>query len=222
MKNLDKTFLKSRKIGLFLILPLIILIISASQINLVVEPLNTREKEGLVYTLAEARLTRDVNKFLYAKWTEPIFDYLLTDENDNIYRIQKLIKRHGGQDPLAYSAEGKFSLPTLQKEYNKYVNLGKNNWSAAIYVSMTLEEKNYLKMQERIAESENLELIKVYGKRMKKSGNHIRVLYKNLGNVGIEYEPQFMERNEFSDLIYKDYFLDISNSIGSIKIDFSY
>ncbi len=205
MKNLMKTLNLSRKHSIFFLLPLFLIILSASQLN---EPLSAIEKEGLVYTLEEARLTRDVNTFLYVKWEEPIFDYVLTQENNNMVRLQKFIKEQGGSDPLERSMEGRFNIPAMQTEYNKLINIGKNNKLAALYVSMTLEEKNYQKMQERIQVSENLQLIRLYGKRMGNTGDHIRILYRDLEKMGVDYEAQVMEQNEFLDLVQPDILLD--------------
>ena len=205
MKNLVKTLNFSRKHSIYLILPLFLIIFSSAYVN---EPLTASEKESLVYTIEESRLTRDVNMFLYAKWEEAIFDYVLTQENNNIYRLQKFIKEQGGYDPLSRSLEGKFNIPAMQTEYNKLINVGKNNKLAAFYVSMTLEEKNYMKMQERIQMAENLQLIRLYGKRMENSGTHIRILYRDLQKMGVDYEAQVMDQNEFMDIVQPDILLE--------------
>ncbi len=211
METLAKKFKNSRKIGLCLLLTIVVFVITGAKTNNGEnEPLNEQEKIGLVYSLEEARLTKDVNTFLYSKWEEPIFDYVLSQENMNMLRIQKLILKYGGENPLAYSVEGKFTIPALQEDFNKFINVGKNNEQAALYVSMTLAERNYLHMQERIAEANNLELIKLYGKRMTNTGKSIRVLFKKLGNLGPDYEPQYMDENEFFDLILKDRLKEIS------------
>lgn len=205
MKNSKKTLRSIGRNCHFFLLPFLLIILTSAYVN---EPLTANEKESLVYTIEEARLTRDINAFLYDKWDEPIFDYVMTQENNNIFRLQKFIKEQGGQDPLARSIKGTFNIPSMQQEYNKLMNIGKNSRLAAYYVSMTLQEKNYMKMQERIQMSENLQMIKLYGKRMEKSGDHIRILFKNLQKLDVDYEAQYMTKNEFMDIIQPDILLD--------------
>jgi len=211
METLAKTLKKSRKIGLCLLLTIVVFVITGAKTNIGSnEPLNEQEKIGLIYSLEETRLSKDVNTFLYEKWEEPIFDYVLSQENINMLRIQKLIIKYGGENPLAYSVEGKYTIPALQEDYNNFIKKGNNNEQAALYVSMTLAERNYSLMQQRIAEAHNLDLIKLYGKRMTSIGKHVRVLFKRLSNLGPDYEPQYMDENEFFDLILKDKLKEIS------------
>ena len=124
---------------------LLIFLFPALMSNLTVpkndNPLSGAEKEGLVYTLEEARLAQNVNAYLHDKWQEPMFEYVLNDETNNILKFQKFIKKEGGADPLGYAVNGKFNIPSMQDEYNKYIMIGKKYMEALIRLMGT--QSNY-------------------------------------------------------------------------------
>ena len=138
----------------------------------------------------------------------PVFSYVLTQEENHIYKLKRFIKEQGGYNPLKHSIKGKFNMPAMQADYNKYVNVGKNTATSALYVSMTIEEHNYINMQKRIAESENVALLKLYNNRLINIGDHIRVLYKRLRKMDVQYEAQVINQNEFEGILNPDILLE--------------
>ncbi|UZR94137.1 DUF2202 domain-containing protein [Chondrinema litorale] len=209
MKTLKNSLENSRKFGMSFLL---IFLFPALMSNLTVpkndNPLSGAEKEGLVYTLEEARLAQNVNAYLHDKWQEATFEYVLNDETNNILKFQRFIKKQGGSDPLSYAVNGKFNIPSMQDEYNKYIKIGKNSLLSAYYVSMTLEEQNYLNMENRINESKNTDLIKMYTNRLSSIGDHMRVLDKHMKKMDVAYEAQYMSQEKFEGILNPDILLD--------------
>lgn len=212
MRNLEKSLKNSRKYSLYFLLMLLFAsLISIQNIQKDDAPLSSMEKEGLVYTIEEARLAQNVNSFLFDKWEAPSFEYVMNDETNNMYKFQKLIKRQGGADPLEYAVYGKFNITSMQDIYNKYKKIGKNSLLSGYYVSMTLEEQNYVNMEKRIGDSSNSELIKLYNNRLSDIGNHIRVLNKHMKKLDVAYEAQFMSKEKFNNILNQNkMFNDIS------------
>ncbi|MFA4700931.1 DUF2202 domain-containing protein [Pyrococcus kukulkanii] len=56
-------------------------------------------------------------------------------------------------------------------------------------------------MQERIAQTNKVDIIAVYENLMKGSRNHLRSFVKLLESRGVKYEPQVLSKEEYKEII---------------------
>ena len=81
---------------------------------------------------------------------------------------------------------------------------GKDSEIAALIVGATIEEVDILDLDERIEQTDNSNILKVYSSLEKGSEAHLRAFVAQLKHRGYYYEPQFLSQEEFDDIINKE------------------
>jgi hypothetical protein len=136
------------------------------------QPLNAAETAHLLFLREEEKLALDVYQALSSKWKMRIFSNISAAEQRHFDAIGALIDRYGLADP-ASTTPGVFANPDLQKLYNNLIARGNRSLPDALEVGVTIEEKDIDDLKAATAETDNEDVLAVYGNLTNASQNHL-------------------------------------------------
>ncbi|WP_308700743.1 DUF2202 domain-containing protein [Pyrococcus yayanosii] len=151
--------------------------------------------------IEEEKLAHDVYIKLYEKWGLPIFNNIAKSETTHVESVRLLLKKYNLTDPTTSRGIGEFQNRDLQNLYNQLVEQGMKSEIDALKVGAYIEEIDIIDLQERIAQTDKIDIITVYENLMMGSRNHLRAFVKTLSNYGVTYEPQVLPKDEFEAII---------------------
>ena len=163
--------------------------------------LSDAEKNGILYMREEEKLARDVYKTLYDKWGLQIFANIASSEQTHMEAVKLLIDKYGLEDPAENKGVGEFSNAELQKLYNDLVAEGSKSIEDALKVGAMIEEIDILDLKKHISETDKEDIKLVYENLMKGSRNHLRAFTSTLSKYGVTYEPQYLSREEYTEIV---------------------
>jgi hypothetical protein len=166
------------------------------------EELSADEIEGILYMREEEKLARDVYLTLYDQWSLPIFQNIANSEQTHMDAVERLIDRYGLTDPAAGNDAGEFTDQTLQSLYDDLVTMGSRSLADALRVGAAIEEIDILDLAERVAQTDAVDIQRVYESLMIGSRNHLRSFVATLEQqTGETYEPQYLDQEAYDDII---------------------
>ena len=153
-----------------------------AQTALAVQPLNSEEAAHLLYMREEEKLALDIYQALYSKWNVRIFSNIAASEQRHFDALGTLIRRYGLSDP-AQTTAGVFTNPDLQKLYNDLLADGELTLTDALQAGVTIEETDIDDLKAAIADTDNRDLLTVYGNLLNGSANHLSAFNSHLEAV---------------------------------------
>jgi len=163
--------------------------------------LTQEEADGLLYMVEEEKLAHDVYITLYEKWGTQIFNNIAQSESTHVNAVRTLLQKYNLTDPTANEPVGVFTNPDLQALYNQLIEMGSKSEIDALKVGALIEETDIIDLQERIDQTDKLDIIATYENLMKGSRNHLRSFVKTLSTNGVTYEPQLLSKEEYDAII---------------------
>ncbi|WP_457741955.1 DUF2202 domain-containing protein [Thermococcus sp.] len=163
--------------------------------------LTQEEIDGLLYMVEEEKLAHDVYVTLYQKWGLQIFNNIAQSETTHVNAVRMLLEKYNLTDPTANEPVGVFTNPDIQALYNQLVEMGSKSVIDALKVGALIEETDIIDLQERIDQTDKLDIIATYENLMMGSRNHLRAFVKTLANYGVTYEPQLLSKEEYEAII---------------------
>ncbi len=163
--------------------------------------LNPSDQEALIFMREEEKLAKDVYLAMYEQWGLPIFLNISSSEQSHTEAIKSLLDGYNVADP-ASDELGVFTNPDLQVLYNDLVAQGSQSLADALRVGAAIEEIDILDLQERLAQTENSDIQRVFNNLLQGSSNHLRAFTSTLTNqTGTTYQAQFMSTDDFQAII---------------------
>jgi len=160
-----------------------------------------QEIEGILYMRDEEKLAHDVYTVLYDLWGLPIFRNIAESEATHTEAVRVLLERYDLPDPAATMEQGVYNDPTLQALYDELVAEGSESLESAIRVGAAIEEIDILVLQDRIAQTDEGDIILVYENLMQGSLNHLRSFVSTLNRqTGAPHSPQYLETSTYEDI----------------------
>ncbi len=163
--------------------------------------LSEAEKDGILYMREEEKLARDVYQTLYEKWKLQIFSNIARSEQTHMSAVKLLIDKYGLEDPAEGKAVGEFTDQKLQDLYNKLVEDGSKSIENALKVGAAIEEIDIIDLEKHISETNKEDIKIVYENLIKGSRNHLRAFTSTLTKYGVIYEPQYLSKDEYEQII---------------------
>jgi hypothetical protein len=164
--------------------------------------LSPEEAAGLAYMREEEKLAHDVYLTLYEQWGTNVFQNIARSEQTHTTAIKTLLDRYSLDDPAAGNGVGVFDDPDLQALYNTLVVQGSASLADAFKVGAAIEEIDILDLQERLAQTDNADIQRVYQNLENGSHNHLRAFVSNLGNqTGEVYQPQYLSQEAYDAIV---------------------
>ncbi len=158
------------------------------------------EANGLLWMREEEKLAHDVYVNMYQLWGVKTFDNISKAETKHTESVLSLLNIYGLEDP-ALPGIGDFSNADLQKLYNDLMAKGKLSLIDGLTVGAIIEEVDIIDLEERMDETENATILKVYSSLKKGSENHLKAYVYQLKTRGVDYKPQYLSQEEFDEII---------------------
>jgi hypothetical protein len=164
--------------------------------------LTTVEMEGLIYMREEEKLARDVYLALYDIWGMPVFQNIAGSEQAHMDSVLMLLDQYDLEDPAAGKDPGEFTNPLFQSLYEQLVGQGNLTQADALKVGTTIEELDIVDLEERLAQTNNEYIIRVYTNLLAGSENHLRAFVSNLERQTSEvFQPAYLDQEAYQAII---------------------
>ncbi len=141
--------------------------------------LSPAESAALLYMREEEKLAHDVYLTLFQKWGLPIFQNIATSEQTHTEAVRTLLIRYGLPDP-ASNQIGVFSNADLQAMYTKLIAQGELSAIEALKVGVTIEEVDIRDLENHLAETDQVDILRVYNNLLRGSYNHLNAFTREL------------------------------------------
>ncbi len=165
------------------------------------DTLSDAEAQCILYMREEEKAARDVYNTLYEAWGLRVFQNIARSEQAHVDAIKTLIDRYGLVDPAAGAGVGEYPNTELQDLYNELVASGSVSLTEALAVGALIEELDITDLQQRISDVTHEDVAWVYENLLNGSKNDLRAFVNNLGRYGETYEPVYMDRATFDELV---------------------
>jgi hypothetical protein len=176
--------------------------LNGTQNSLVDGELSEEETAGLIYMREEEKLARDVYITLYEGWGLPVFKNISQSEQAHTEAVKGLLEAYGLDDPVNIDEVGVFSDPEIQELYDQLILQGSQSLVDALKVGATIEEIDILDLEERLEQTDEPDIQRVYGNLLNGSSNHLRAFVSTLKRqTGEDYSPQYMSQEAFDAII---------------------
>lgn len=159
--------------------------------------LSTEEIVALKFMREEEKLAHDVYAALYGLWGANVFYQISLSETTHTEAILALLTKYGIADPAANTAPGEFADPALQALYNTLMGMGQVNLIEALKVGALIEETDIHDINEKVAITDEADILNVYTSLLCGSGNHLRAFNEKLLEQGVSYVPQVVTQAEW-------------------------
>ena len=166
--------------------------------------LTQQEEEDLKFSREEEKLARDVYLFSYEKYGETLFDNIARSEQMHMDLVLTSLNLYNLSDP-ASSERGVFSDQTLQSIYNDLISLSDLSLIEAYKVGAIIEDLDINDLDILESHTTKTDLLNVYDKLECGSRNHMRVFNGQLVLNGINYTPQYITLENFTEIITGDF-----------------
>ena len=138
----------------------------------------------LAYMREEEKLAHDVYTVLAEKWGTRVFSNIAVSEQRHTDSLATLLDRYGVADPADGTKPGVYSNDDLQKLYNDLVARGLKSQTEAFEVGKLIEEVDIADLDERIARTDEADVLAVYKNLRAGSVNHLRAFTNQLAGGG--------------------------------------
>lgn len=165
------------------------------------ETLSEEEKNSLIFMREEEKLARDVYLELYKKWGQKVFKNIAESEATHTAAVKTLLDRYEITDPVTSDEVGSFTNPEFTQLFEELTTQGKQSLYDALVVWATIEDLDIKDLQEQSKNIDNADILLVYSNLERGSRNHLRAFTKNITSMGWEYEPQYISRTEYKNII---------------------
>ncbi|HPA11825.1 MAG TPA: DUF2202 domain-containing protein [Bacteroidales bacterium] len=163
--------------------------------------LTAYEKEGILLMREEEKLAHDVYSFFVEKYNIPIFRNIKQSEVMHQKSMIWLMEKYDIKDP-SFEEQGKFNNKELQKLYDRLTVQG-NTLIEALKIGAYIEELDIFDLKKLMKKTDNEDILRVYSRLLWGSENHFRAFTRNLSNRGVEYEPEFLSKEEMETMLNK-------------------
>jgi len=164
--------------------------------------ISTEEAADLQFMREEEKLAHDVYVTLYETWGLRVFDNISRSEQQHTDAVAYLLDRYDISDPVTGNDLGEFSDAKLQALYDQLVAQGSKSVADALKVGAAIEEIDILDLQERLAETDNAAIERVYESLLSGSENHLRAFVSNLkARTGETYAPQYLSQAAYDGIV---------------------
>jgi hypothetical protein len=164
--------------------------------------LSVSEADGLAFMREEEKLAHDLYTELYDLYGLPVFANIARSESQHMQVVLELLDAYGLKDPAAGKLAGEFLDPTLQALYDDLLARARASQEEALRVAALVEETDILDLQQRMAQTDQADLVTAYGRLLQASGQHLRVFSGQIERLtGEEYAPQLMTADEYDRIL---------------------
>jgi len=164
-----------------------------------VATLTAREKDGLIFIWEEEKAARDLYNGLYEKNNMTIFLDLVRSESSHMDQARTVMEKHGLTLPP--DEPGVFQNQTLQEIHDQLLAEGLQSDQDALTVAAIFEEISIVDLEKELLASQAEDVRNVYDGLLAGSRKHLRSYVSDLEGQGIEYQPRYLEAEQFQEIV---------------------
>ena len=164
-----------------------------------VATLTAREKDGLIFIWVEEKAARDLYNGLYEKNNMTIFLDLVRSESSHMDQARTVMEKHGLTLPP--DEPGVFQNQTLQEIHDQLLAEGLQSDQDALTVAAIFEEISIVDLEKELSASQAEDVRTVYDGLLAGSRKHLRSYVSDLEGQGIEYQPRYLEAEQFQEIV---------------------
>lgn len=157
------------------------------------------EKAGLIFIWEEEKAARDLYTSLYEQNNLTIFQDLMRSEQSHMDQAKAVIDRYGLAAPE--KEKGVFQNLTLQKIHDELLAEGLKSDQEALQTAAAFEEISIMDLEKELATTETQAIKIMYEGLLAGSRKHLRSYVSDLKDRGIQYEPRYLDRAEFEEIV---------------------
>lgn len=163
--------------------------------------LTAEEIADMRFMREEEKLAHDVYVAMYARWGLAVFSNIAASETQHTEAVLARLVAHGIDDPAAGRAPGSFENADLQALYDRLVGAGGESLIAALSVGALIEEKDVQDIRDKMAQTDEPDVLGVYQNLLCGSYNHLRAFDRQLQNRGVAYAAQVISQAEWDAIV---------------------
>jgi len=164
------------------------------------ETLSQVEIDDLKFSREEEKLARDVYLFSFDKYGVAIFNSIAQSEQQHMDMVLATLKVYNLEDP-ASADRGVFSNQTLQEFYNDLTAQSDLSLVEAYKVGALIEDLDINDLDQLESRTTKTDLLNVYDRLECGSRNHMRSYNNLLVSSGVNYVPQYISLDKFTEII---------------------
>ncbi|MDQ1261038.1 MAG: hypothetical protein QG575_219 [Euryarchaeota archaeon] len=162
--------------------------------------LSSREKEGLLFIWEEEKAARDLYTSLYKKNNLSIFMDLARSEQSHMDQAGAIIDKYGLTIP-GKDEQGVFQNQTMQKVHDELLAKGLASDQDALKVAASFEEISIMDLKKELDATQAEDVKAMYQGLLAGSRKHLRSYVGDLKDQGIQYDPQYLGKDEFEKIV---------------------
>ena len=166
-----------------------------------VEALTAPEETDILFMREEEKLARDVYRFLYDLWLQPVFYNISESEQRHMDSMALLVETYGLTDPVQDDSVGAFTNPDLASLYISLTTRGQASLLEALQVGAFIEEVDMRDIQLAIDNAAHADIIQTYENLLRGSRNHLRAFVRTIESLGVVYEAQVLPQSEVDAIV---------------------
>ncbi len=164
-------------------------------------PLTESEIDGINLIREEDKLARDVYRELYKTWDMEIFITISGLEQIHMDGVKRLIEKYKIEDVNTDDTAGVFKSPYIKKLFTELVKKSEDSAYEALRVAATLEDMYIKDLNDLMDNTENRDILSLYGDLKIGSINHIRAFNREMKEFGRGYQAQFLSIDELRAIL---------------------
>ena len=164
-----------------------------------VATLTAREKDSLIFIWEEEKAARDLYNGLYEKNNMTIFLDLVRSESSHMDQARTVMEKQGLTLPP--DEPGVFQNQTLQEIHDQLLAEGLQSDQDALTVAAIFEEISIVDLEKELLASQAEDVRTVYDGLLAGSRKHLRSYVSDLEGQGIEYQPRYLEAEQFQEIV---------------------
>ncbi len=155
---------------------------------------------GLMEMREEEKLARDVYSYFYELHNQIIFSNISKSESAHTTAVLYLINGYGLTDPTPENI-AEFSNPLFSDLYEQLSSAGSATLVDALKTGAFIEEYDIADLQRLVENTENEDILRVYGHLLEGSKNHLRAFTAVLNRYGETYTPTVIPEDEYQEIL---------------------
>jgi hypothetical protein len=162
--------------------------------------LSSRDKDGLLFIWEEEKAARDLYTSLYESDNLSIFIKLARSEQSHMDQAKAIIDEYALAIP-GKDEKGVFQNQTLQKIHDELLAKGLSSDQDALTVAATFEEISIIDLEKELDATHAEDVKAMYQGLLAGSRKHLRSYVSDLKSRGIQYDPQYLGKDEFEKTV---------------------
>jgi len=155
---------------------------------------------GLIEMREEEKMAGDVYSTFFEEYSLDIFKNISESEAIHTNAVLSLINGYGLEDP-ATGIFGEFTNPLFNELFAQLTEKGSVSLTEALKTGAFVEEYDINDLMLLLEETENADIMKVYGNLLKGSESHLRAFVKVLEQYGESYTPSVIDETLYQEIL---------------------